>query len=40
MSFYGDHILPRLIDVIMRARDTHEVRARVASGLTGQVLKP
>ena len=39
MSFYGDHILPRLIDVMMRARDTHEVRARVASNLTGQVLE-
>jgi ubiquinone/menaquinone biosynthesis C-methylase UbiE len=39
MSFYGDHILPRLIDVLMRARDTHEARARVASNLTGDVLE-
>jgi ubiquinone/menaquinone biosynthesis C-methylase UbiE len=39
MSFYGDHILPRLIDVLMRARDTHDVRARVASNLTGDVLE-
>jgi len=39
MSFYGDHVLPRLINVLMGAKDTHEVRARVASGLTGQVLE-
>ncbi len=39
MSFYGDHILPRLIDVIMRARDTHDLRAQVASNLTGDVLE-
>jgi ubiquinone/menaquinone biosynthesis C-methylase UbiE len=39
MSFYGDHILPRLIDVIMRARDTHDIRAQVASNLTGDVLE-
>src|SRR6202161_1074250 len=39
MSFYGEHILPRLINVLLGARDTHEVRARVASGLTGQVLE-
>ena len=39
MSFYGDHVLPRLIDVIMRARDTHDLRAKVASQLTGDVLE-
>lgn len=39
MSFYGDHILPRCIDVMMRARDTAEVRSRVAAGLTGEVLE-
>jgi SAM-dependent methyltransferase len=39
MSFYRDHILPRLIDVIMRARDTHDLRAQVASNLTGEVLE-
>jgi ubiquinone/menaquinone biosynthesis C-methylase UbiE len=39
MSFYGDHILPRLIDVLMRTRDTHDIRARVASNLTGDVLE-
>src|SRR6201992_3508700 len=39
MSFYGDHVLPRLIDVIMRASDTHDLRAKVASQLTGDVLE-
>jgi ubiquinone/menaquinone biosynthesis C-methylase UbiE len=39
MSFYGDQVLPRLINVLLGAKDTHEVRARVASGLTGQVLE-
>ena len=39
MSFYGDHVLPRLIDLLLRSSDTHELRARVASGLTGEVLE-
>ena len=39
MSLYRDHVLPRLIDVIMRARDTHDLRAKVASQLTGDVLE-
>ena len=36
MSFYGDHVLPRLIDLLLRSSDTHELRARVAAGLTGE----
>jgi ubiquinone/menaquinone biosynthesis C-methylase UbiE len=39
MGFYGDQVLPRLLDVLLRAKDTHELRARVASGLTGEVLE-
>ena len=39
MSFYADHILPRLVDVCMRASDTGDVRARVVSDLTGEVLE-
>ena len=39
MSFYRDHVLPRLIDVIMRANDLDDLRARVASKLTGDVLE-
>jgi SAM-dependent methyltransferase len=39
MTFYGDHVLPRLIDLLLRSSDTHELRARVAAGLTGEVLE-
>src|SRR6201996_5103529 len=39
MSFYGDQILPRLINVLLGAKDTHDLRSRVASGLTGEVLE-
>src|ERR1700743_179094 len=39
MSFYRDQVLPRLIDRIMRAHDLDELRARVASKLTGDVLE-
>ena len=39
MSFYRDHVLPRLIDVIMRTNDLGDLRARVASNLTGDVLE-
>jgi ubiquinone/menaquinone biosynthesis C-methylase UbiE len=39
MSFYGDHVLPRLIDLLLRGQDTHEPRARAASHLTGEVLE-
>jgi ubiquinone/menaquinone biosynthesis C-methylase UbiE len=39
MGFYGDHVLPRLLDLLLRAKDTHELRARVASNLTGEVLE-
>src|SRR5579875_286328 len=38
MGFYGDQILPRLLNLVM-ARDTAEVRTRVAAGLTGAVLE-
>src|ERR1700754_3015134 len=39
MSFYRDQVLPRLIDTIMRRNDLEELRARVASKLTGDVLE-
>src|ERR1700742_3241376 len=39
MSFYRDHVLPRLIDVIMRTNDLGDLRAKVASQLTGDVLE-
>jgi ubiquinone/menaquinone biosynthesis C-methylase UbiE len=39
MSFYGDHVLPRLLDLLLRSKDTHDLRARTAAGLTGEVLE-
>src|ERR1700761_9753169 len=39
MSFYGEHVLPRLINVLLGTRDTHDLRSQVASGLTGDVLE-
>ena len=39
MSFYRDQVLPRVIDTIMRRNDLDELRARVASKLTGDVLE-
>ncbi len=39
MSFYRNQVLPRLIDRIMRANDLDELRSRVASKLTGDVLE-
>jgi ubiquinone/menaquinone biosynthesis C-methylase UbiE len=39
MSFYGDHVLPRLINRLLGTEDTFELRARVASNLRGEVLE-
>lgn len=39
MGFYGEQVLPRFIDVVMRAKEFDEVRARVAAGLSGEVLE-
>jgi SAM-dependent methyltransferase len=39
MSFYGDQILPRLINVLLGTKDTHDLRSQVALGLTGDVLE-
>ncbi len=39
MSFYADQVLPRLLDVLMRGDELTAVRARVASGLSGEVLE-
>ena len=38
MGFYDDQVLPRFIDVMLGKRMEH-VRARVASGLSGDVLE-
>src|ERR1700744_2521192 len=39
MSFCGEHVLPRLINVLLGTRDTHDLRSQVAPGLTGDVLQ-
>ncbi len=38
MSFYTDRVLPRVIDVVL-GKPFEETRARVASGLSGDVLE-
>lgn len=39
MSFYEAQVLPRLIDRFMRAGEFTRLRARVMTGLTGEVLE-
>ncbi len=39
MGLYGDQILPRAIDLMMRGGEFAAVRARVAAGLAGEVLE-
>jgi ubiquinone/menaquinone biosynthesis C-methylase UbiE len=39
MGFYEEQVLPRFIDVALSAKQFRELRARVASGLEGEVLE-
>lgn len=39
MGIYRDRVLPRLQDKVMDRPDTRELRARVCSGLAGQVVE-
>ena len=39
MGLYGDQILPRAIDLMMRGGELAAARARVATGLEGEVLE-
>jgi len=39
MGWYEAQVLPRVIDVVLRSADHSEVRARVAAGMSGQVLE-
>jgi ubiquinone/menaquinone biosynthesis C-methylase UbiE len=39
MGYYGDRILPHLIDVVMNTKQTRRLRARVCAGLKGEVLE-
>jgi len=38
MGFYDDQVLPRLVDLVL-GRPMQETRARVAAGLSGEVLE-
>ena len=39
MGVYGDQVLPRVLDLWMRGADVRQIRARVASGLAGEVIE-
>jgi len=39
VGLYADHVLPRLQDRVMARRSTHDVRARVCEGLSGDVVE-
>jgi ubiquinone/menaquinone biosynthesis C-methylase UbiE len=39
MGWYRDQVLPRAMDVVMRAAEYATIRARVAGGLSGDVLE-
>ena len=39
MGWYAEHVLPRAMDVVMRAGEYTVIRARVAAGLSGEVLE-
>jgi ubiquinone/menaquinone biosynthesis C-methylase UbiE len=39
MAFYGDQVVPRFIDLVMRSRELTPIRARVAAALDGEVLE-
>jgi len=39
VAVYRDQVLPRALDLWMRGADVRQVRARVAAGMTGEVLE-
>jgi ubiquinone/menaquinone biosynthesis C-methylase UbiE len=39
VGFYGDHVLPRCINVLCAAKVAREQRARVCEGLAGEVVE-
>jgi SAM-dependent methyltransferase len=39
VGLYGDQVLPRITNVVLGRREFNEVRARVAAGLSGEVLE-
>lgn len=39
MSFYDDHVLPRILNVVMNGKEERKIRSRVCAGLTGEVVE-
>jgi ubiquinone/menaquinone biosynthesis C-methylase UbiE len=39
VGLYTEHVLPRIVDVVLRTRDFDEIRARVCAGLRGDVVE-
>ena len=39
MGFYGEQILPRVTDCVLRGQEAARLRARVTAGLGGEVLE-
>ena len=39
MSFYGDHVLPRILNVVMNGKEERKIRSRVCAGLAGEVVE-
>lgn len=39
MGFYGDRVLPHVINVVMDNKQIHRIRARVCEGLAGEVVE-
>ena len=39
MSFYGERVLPRVINVVMNTKQTRTIRQRVCADLTGDVVE-
>jgi ubiquinone/menaquinone biosynthesis C-methylase UbiE len=39
VGFYGDRVLPHVINVVMNTKQTRKVRARVCEGLAGDIVE-
>lgn len=39
MSLWGDHVVPRIVNAALNTKETREIRARVCSGLSGEVVE-
>jgi len=39
VSFYDDHVLPRILNVVMNGKEERKIRSRVCAGLAGEVVE-